>query len=100
MMTDDHVFIDSAGSAISGKGAVAAAWGLFFKTFPGYRNVFIRHKSNGPVVAVEGYSRCSDPRLDGPALWQATSREGKIAQWRVYEDTIDNRRALGLQLNE
>jgi ketosteroid isomerase-like protein len=97
MMTDDHAFIDSAGSVVSGKAAVAAAWNSFFKAFPDYRNVFVRHKADGPVVIIEGHSVCSDPRLNGPSLWRATVRQGKIAQWRVYDDTIQNRRALGLQ---
>ena len=39
MMTEDHRFTDSAGSVVSGKVAVAAAWNSFFKAFPGYRNV-------------------------------------------------------------
>jgi ketosteroid isomerase-like protein len=97
MMTDDHTFIDSAGSVVSGKAAAAAAWDSFFKAFPDYRNVFAQYKVDGPVVLVEGHSICSDARLDGPGLWQATLREGRIALWRVYEDTIENRRALGLQ---
>jgi ketosteroid isomerase-like protein len=96
MLTDDHVFIDSAGSAISGKAAVVEAWSSFFKAFPDYRNVFVGHKVDGAVVSIEGYSRCSDSRLDGPALWRAVVRQEQIAQWRVYEDTIENRRALGL----
>ena len=97
IMTDDHRFTDSAGSVVSGKVAVAAAWNSFFKAFPGYRNVFVRHTVEGAVVASEGHSVCSEPRLDGPALWRAIVRQGKVAQWRVYEDTIENRRVLGLQ---
>ena len=97
MMTDDHHFIDAAGSVVSGTVAVAAAWNSFFKAFPGYRNVFVQHKVDGAVVAIEGRSVCSDPRLDGPALWRAVVQQGKVAQWRVYEDTIENRQVLGLQ---
>ena len=33
MMTDDHRFTDSAGSVVSGKAAVTAAWNSFFKPF-------------------------------------------------------------------
>jgi ketosteroid isomerase-like protein len=54
LMTDDHTFIDSLGSVISGKSAVLAAWSSFFRAFPDYRNEFERHRS--------------DPRLRGPAL--------------------------------
>jgi len=97
MMTDDHTFIDSAGSIVSGRAAVTAAWNSFFDAFPDYRNVFARHKADGPVVAIQGRSACSDARLDGPALWRAVTRHGKIAAWQVYEDTSENRLALGLE---
>src|SRR5688572_20057079 len=33
MMTDHHRFTDSAGSVVSGKAAVTAAWNSFFKPF-------------------------------------------------------------------
>jgi hypothetical protein len=39
-MTEDHEFIDSAGSSVSGKSAVTASWASFFTAFPDYRNEF------------------------------------------------------------
>jgi ketosteroid isomerase-like protein len=96
LMTDDHAFIDSLGSVVSGKPTVLAAWSSFFRAFPDYRNEFERHREAGDVVAIQGRSLCSDPRLHGPALWRATVREGKIAQWQVFMDTAENRSALGL----
>lgn len=96
LMTDDHAFIDSAGSTISGKQAVAAAWSAFFCAFPGYRSEFFRDRVNGDTIAIEGRSSCSDPRLDGPALWRARIRDGRVAAWQVYKDTPEMRRSLGL----
>jgi hypothetical protein len=43
LMTDDHAFIDSLGSVVSGKSAVLASWASFFRAFPDYRNEFERH---------------------------------------------------------
>ena len=34
MMTDDHVFIDSANSVVSSKAKVITAWSSFFNAFP------------------------------------------------------------------
>ena len=48
------------------------------------------------MVSVIGRSTCSDARLAGPALWTATVRENKISEWRVYDDTASNRRALSI----
>jgi hypothetical protein len=47
-------------------------------------------------VVVVGHSLCSDARLDGPSLWVAKPSDGKLAEWRVYEDTPANRRMLGI----
>lgn len=96
LMTDGHIFIDSLGSVVSGKSAALAAWSSFFRAFPDYRNEFERHREAGDVVAIQGRSLCSDPRLRGPALWRAEVREGKIARWQVFTDTTENRSALGL----
>ena len=40
LMTDDHVFTDSANNTISGKERCVEAWRGFFAAFPDYRNHF------------------------------------------------------------
>jgi SnoaL-like domain len=95
-MTDDHTFIDTAGHAIRGKSMCLEAWRGFFTAFPDYRNIFDRLEVDHDRVAVVGRSSCSDVRLDGPALWAAKVRDGKLAEWRVYEDTPTNRHKLGV----
>jgi ketosteroid isomerase-like protein len=96
LMTDDHAFIDTAGHAVHGKSACLEAWREFFKLFPDYRNVFDRLIVQDNRVVVVGRSTCSDRRLNGPALWASTARDGRLAEWRVYEDTPNNRRVLGI----
>jgi ketosteroid isomerase-like protein len=96
LMTDDHIFIDTAGSRIAGRMAVTSAWGSFFAAFSDYRNEFQNLKSAGEVVVVTGRSVCSDARLNGPALWRARVRDGKISEWQVYKDTPENRAQLGV----
>jgi ketosteroid isomerase-like protein len=96
LMTDDHRFVDSAGNAVSGKQACVKAWTGFFAAFPDYRNVFERFQETENAVAISGRSSCSDPRLAGPALWMAKLRDGSVSEWRVLEDTPENRAELGL----
>jgi len=96
LMTDDHRFIDTAAATIMGKASALKAWEDFFAAFPDYRNVFDRVEFRGDAVVVAGHSKCSDRRLYGPALWQARVKDGKVAEWRVYEDTPENRRQLRL----
>lgn len=65
-------------------------------TFPDYRNVLERMVAKRAAVTATGRSICSDPRLDGPALWTAEVRYDRISEWRVYDDTDSNRRLLGI----
>jgi ketosteroid isomerase-like protein len=96
VMTEDHSFIDKAGNAIRGKPRCLEAWRGFFAAFPDYRNIFERLMVQDESVVVSGRSSCADARLDGPALWVAKMKEGKVAEWRVYDDTPTLRRTLGL----
>lgn len=96
LMTDDHVFIDSANNTISGKDQCVEAWRGFFAAFPDYRNHFERVVLAGSEAVILGHSVCSDFRLAGPALWTAKIEDKLIAEWRVYEDTGPNRALLGL----
>ena len=95
-MTDDHVFIDKAHNRVVGKSACQEAWRGFFVAFPDYRNIFEDIQVHGDTMVIAGRSTCSDPRLAGAALWSAKLRDGRISQWRVGEDTKDNRESFGL----
>jgi uncharacterized protein (TIGR02246 family) len=96
-LTDDHRFIDSAGQVVSGREAVTKAWAGFFAAFPDYRNVFDAIEARGDLVLVAGRSICSFPDLHGPALWSARVVGSRIAEWRVHDDTPEERAALGLK---
>lgn len=93
MMTEDHFFIDSEGERDDD---MEEGWRGFFGSFPDYRNVFTRVQVEGDFVAIAGYSTCSHGPLDGPALWSARVRDGLVSEWRVYKDTPENRRKIGL----
>ena len=96
LMTDDHRFLDSAGNLVEGRAACVAAWSGFFEAFPDYRNVFGTISEHGDQVVIRGHSECSVPELDGPALWSARVTDGKVSEWRVYEDNALNRGSLNL----
>lgn len=97
LMTDDHTFIDSAGVSFQGKDAAIEIWKTFFSAFPDYRNEFEFVSADDETVTVVGRSECANfEELDGPALWTAMIRDGRVARWRVYEDTAENRDRLGV----
>jgi ketosteroid isomerase-like protein len=67
LMTNDHVFIDTAGKKVVGKEACLSAWRGFFAAFPDYRNIFEHMRIVDDHIVIAGRSSCLDPRLDGPA---------------------------------
>jgi ketosteroid isomerase-like protein len=97
MMTEDHAFIDSVGEIERGRKAMIQAWKTFFTLYPSYRNVFQQVTVEGDRVTMLGRSHCQEePILDGPAIWTAHIRDNLVTEWRVYDDTPENRRTLGL----
>lgn len=95
LMTDDHAFVDSEGTAIEGKAECVEAWRVFFAEFPDYQNVFASARTDGEVVTVVGHSECSEPALAGPAIWTVVVRDGLVARWQVSVDSPETPAALG-----
>jgi ketosteroid isomerase-like protein len=96
LMSDDHQFIDAENASLNGKSACLQAWQGFFEQFPDYRNTFTSMSAADGLVSILGYSKCSTPELEGPALWQAVVVEERVTLWRVFHDTPQTRAALGL----
>lgn len=99
LMSEDHTFIDTAGTEVIGKTACLEAWRGFFEAFPEYRNVFEAVSTKGNETAIAGRSFCpGHPELEGPALWTIVVHGDQVVKWRVYEDTAEVRLRLGLGL--
>jgi ketosteroid isomerase-like protein len=98
MMTGDHTFIDSSNDVHAGKVLMVEGWREFFDLYPDYQNHFTSVKSHGNLVIMLGYSTCSnEPALEGPAIWTARIADQQVREWRVYEDTPEIRRNLGIR---
>jgi ketosteroid isomerase-like protein len=97
LMTDDHIFIDSANNQVIGKSSNKENRQKFFHLFPDYRNTFEVVSSTDSTVIMQGYSVCSDNRLNSNrAIWVARIANDKLAEWHVYLDNEENRHFLGL----
>jgi ketosteroid isomerase-like protein len=96
LMTDDHTFIDTSNNSFSGKEKVLEAWREFFVQFPDYQNTFEHIESKDDLVLITGYLTSSNKQLDGPAIWIAKVMAGRVKEWRVYEDTPENRKLLNI----
>jgi GNAT superfamily N-acetyltransferase/ketosteroid isomerase-like protein len=97
LMTEDHKFIDSAGDVDYGREEMTQGWRDFFKSFPDYRNLFTLVEAKDDFVVILGRSVCKYEPLHGPAIWTAKTRDDLVAEWRVYLDTDETRRKLGIE---
>jgi ketosteroid isomerase-like protein len=97
LMSEDHRFVDTTGHVVAGRSACLEAWRGFFAAYPTYRNVFVSVREDDGFVTLAGHSTCSDdPELAGPALWTARVADSLVTVWRVYNDTPEVRRQLGV----
>lgn len=75
LMSANHRFIDTVGTAILGKAACVEAWRGFFDAYPEYQNVFDAVFTSANKVTIVGYSLCpGHPELEGRATEGAARR--------------------------
>lgn len=95
LMTEDHTFLSIGESeTVTGKEAMLDAWNNFFTAYPDYQNHFYRVESREKLVIMVGHSTCQEESLDGPAIWTARVVGNQIREWRIFEDTREERKRL------
>jgi len=106
LMTDDHLFIDSAGAKVQGREEMRKAWVGYFYMIPDYAIEVKAAMQKDSVVGLFGTTRgtyaAGKPlqdrnRWELPASWRAVVRDGKIAEWQVYADNEPVRRIIAGQ---
>jgi len=96
LMSDNHRFIDSENGGFQGKEKAVRIWKEFFRKYPEYQNILTIVKSEDNLVIMVGHYIRSNKKLEGKGIWTAKIEEGKVTEWRVYHDTEENRRLLGI----
>jgi ketosteroid isomerase-like protein len=94
LMTDDHTFIDRRNEVDRGKESMTRGWMRFFAQFPEYQNTFTRVESRGDLVILLGYADWTRGGEPDHVIWTATIRDDLVAEWRIHDDTPENRDAL------
>jgi len=96
LMAEDHVMIDRAGEEYRGKETMVKAWRDFFQSFPDYRNTFLRVQSEGDLVVLYGYATWHKGSEPDYAIWTAKIENDLVAEWRIHEDSAENRKQFNL----
>jgi uncharacterized protein (TIGR02246 family) len=95
LMTDDHTFVDSMGTTVSGKKIMRDGWEQYYEMFPDYRVEIDETLGLGAKVALFGSWSATfagksglrqENKVGGLAAWRATVESGKIKRWQVYAD--------------
>ncbi len=98
LMTEEHTFISISEESYKGKDTMTKGWTDFINKYPDYMNFFNRVESRDNLVIMIGYSTCSNEKsLDGPSIWTAKIKNNLVDEWRVYEDTEEIRKKLGIK---
>ncbi|MFX1479628.1 MAG: hypothetical protein ACFFCI_16015 [Promethearchaeota archaeon] len=94
LMTKDHIFIDRKDECY---GDMVNGWIEFFDNYPTYKNIFTRVNSHDNLVILVGYALWSKDSLEKDhAIWSARIENDLVAEWRIYEDTEENREKFNL----
>jgi ketosteroid isomerase-like protein len=88
LMTADHLFVDSLGNRVQGAETMRGGWRGYFAMCPDYKITVVEVLAGQRIVLATG---TASGTIDNtawltPASWQATIRDGKIAEWRVFAD--------------
>jgi len=103
LMTEDHVFIDSLGTRVTGRQQMRKGWQGYFSMVPDYSITVDETFAEGPVVVMlgaaqgtwaSGNSLQPENNWQTPAAWRAVVRGPSIAEWRVYADNEPVRRII------
>jgi ketosteroid isomerase-like protein len=95
LMTENHTFIDSVGTVVSGRDTMLASWQAYWTLLPDYRIRIDTVVREGRVVAIFGgwsatyagrRGRVQANAVGGPAAWKAIVTGGRIEVWQVYAD--------------
>jgi uncharacterized protein (TIGR02246 family) len=103
LMTEEHRFIDSLGTVVTGREAMRAGWRGYFRMVPDYTIAIEEILSDGPVVLMLGVTQGtyapdshlkSQNRWTTPAAFRAYVEGEKVAEWRVYADNEPIRKLI------
>ncbi len=96
LMTEDHTLIVREGEVVKGKESNTTGWIDFFKQFPDYENIFTRIESRDNLVIIIGYANWSKEPTEDHVIWTARIEDDLVAEWRIYADTEENKKKLGI----
>lgn len=103
LMTEDHSFTDITGSVEKGRETMRKAWSEYFTMYPQYTIYISQIFVVDTTVVLIGRTTGSHLKLPpqkefhDTVIWTAIIKNGLVAEWQIYEDTAENKKALNIQ---
>ena len=103
LMTEDHTFVDSGGTVVTGRDTMAAGWGQYYQMFPDFKIEIENILEGNGLIAVFGSTSGTyngkrglvpENRIEMPAAWKAIVEVGKIKHWQVYTDWTEGSKII------
>jgi ketosteroid isomerase-like protein len=95
-LTEDHRFIDSLGTVLSGRDTLRQAWASYFQLVSDYQVTIHEMAATDASLLLVGTAagRSGGGAWVTPAAWRAVVRAGQVAEWQVYADNEPLRTSL------
>jgi 3-methyladenine DNA glycosylase AlkD/ketosteroid isomerase-like protein len=106
LMSEQHTFVDLAGDEQHGRVLMRAGWQSYFSSFPHYRIYLARIFVTDDTVTLIGRTTGSHLGLPDEVefqdllIWVARVEDERVAEWRLYPDTPENRKELGVSTDQ
>ena len=103
LMSEDHIFVDSAGRKEEGRENMIKGWKTYFEMFPDYRieiGDIIQEKeivgAFGTATGTYRGKRGLVPQniIKMPAAWRAIIKDDKVKLWQVYADWTEGMKII------
>ncbi len=92
LMHEGHTFIDRDGSSHGPKIIWWKDGSSFLRCSRSIKTLSLRSKLQKTRVFVLGYAYWSEKEPYDPVIWTGKIENNLIAEWRVYEDSAENRK--------
>jgi ketosteroid isomerase-like protein len=95
-LREDHRFIDSLGTVITGRETLRQGWAGYFQLVADYQVTIHEMAVGDPSLLLVGTAagRSGGAAWLIPAAWRAVVRAGQVAEWQVYADNEPLRASL------
>ena len=103
LMSEDHIFVDSAGRKEEGREKMITGWKTYFDMFPDYKIEIEDIVQEKEIIGAFGLAigtykgkrgLVSQNIIKMPAAWRTVIKEGKVKLWQVYADWTEGMKII------